>query len=118
MLALMLLAYFSFGSLADGTNCQEVEGNYYCNNVSAITYNNFCASGTYDQVVDMNGCKTKPVAYSGPLAPLDEEVSICIHSSPRYVLKKVYIGLHRVPWPNPTETVRRLRTRPWLQVSQ
>ena len=61
---------------ADGSNCRELEGNWYCNNVSAITYNNFGTSGTYDQVTDMNGCKTKTVAYSGPLAPLDEEVTV------------------------------------------
>lgn len=56
--------------------CSESAGNWYCNKTSAVTYNNFGKSGEYDRVVDMNGCKTAKQAYSGSLAPLDEEVGL------------------------------------------
>ncbi|EGC47378.1 conserved hypothetical protein [Histoplasma capsulatum var. duboisii H88] len=52
-------------------------GNWYCSAVQAITYTNVGSSGTYNEIVSMNGgsCSSRPKAYSGPLAPLNEEVS-------------------------------------------
>lgn len=62
---------------ADG--CVFHEGNYYCNAVEAITYENVGYSGTYKDVVEMNsqtcGCEMKDKSFSGPLAPFDEELS-------------------------------------------
>ena len=46
----------------------------YCNNVTAITYNNFGSSGQFNRVTNMDGCQTSPQAYSGSLAPFDDEV--------------------------------------------
>ncbi|EER40757.1 conserved hypothetical protein [Histoplasma capsulatum H143] len=50
-------------------------GNWYCSAVQAITYTNVGSSGTYNEIVSMNGgsCSSRPKAYSGPLAPLNEE---------------------------------------------
>ncbi|EEQ88880.2 uncharacterized protein BDCG_04000 [Blastomyces dermatitidis ER-3] len=52
-------------------------GNWYCSAVKAITYTNFGSSGTYNEVVSMDGgaCSSRPKGYSGSLAPLNEEVS-------------------------------------------
>jgi hypothetical protein len=55
---------------------QEINGNWYCQAVSAITYSNFDAPGTYNKVTTMvNGvCGSTPQSYSGAMAPMDEEV--------------------------------------------
>ena len=62
--------------LADGSNCVQDVGNYYCTQAATITYNNFGHAGKYDRVVDMNGCKTIEQGFSGPLAPFNEEVRL------------------------------------------
>ncbi|KAJ8066048.1 hypothetical protein OCU04_005140 [Sclerotinia nivalis] len=60
------------------SGCSEVLGNWYCNPVDAILYSNVGSPGTYNQVTDMasNGiCSSTPKSFSGPISPLDEEVS-------------------------------------------
>lgn len=55
----------------------EIEGNWFCQPVNAITYTNVGTPGTYHDVVDMASdgtCSWTPKSFSGPLAPLDEEV--------------------------------------------
>jgi hypothetical protein len=55
---------------------QEINGNWYCQAVKAITYSNFNAPGTYQKVTTMaNGvCGSTPQSYGGAMAPMDEEV--------------------------------------------
>jgi hypothetical protein len=52
----------------------------YCNEVPSITYDNVGFSGSYQAVSYMNSetceCKFTPKPFSGPLAPLDEELSM------------------------------------------
>ena len=54
----------------------------YCDEVSAITYDNVGFSGTYQAVSYMNSdtceCKFTPQSFGGGLAPLDEEVSLAL----------------------------------------
>lgn len=60
--------------------CSQIAGNYYCNKVSQVVYENIGFSGTYNAVtnIDTNSCScsSKPVAFSGSLSPLDKEISI------------------------------------------
>lgn len=62
--------------------CTEISGNWYCNQVNAITYDNFGGSGTYNRVSymsDSNGeCNFTTYSYSGAIAPFDEELSLHI----------------------------------------
>lgn len=62
----------SSGSTDDG-------GNYYCQEVSAITYTGLSGSGSYSKVSNMDStsgtCSSSDYGYSGSMAPLDEEVS-------------------------------------------
>ena len=55
---------------------QEINGNWYCQAVKAITYSNFNTPGTYQKVTIMaNGvCGSTPQSYGGAMAPMDEEV--------------------------------------------
>ena len=60
------------------TGCSEEKGNWYCENVSAISYSNFGTAGQYQKVSSMgsNGqCGFTGQAYKGGMAPFDEEVS-------------------------------------------
>lgn len=81
----MLLASASWASatnLCTGTARNE-GGNWFCSAVKQIKYDGVGASGTYKAVTGMtsNGqCPTTDVAYSGPFAPLNEDVS----TLPRY----------------------------------
>ena len=59
---------------AQGPGCQESGGNWYCDKVDAVTYRNFGKAGEFDRVVNMDGCKTVKQAYSGSIAPFDDEV--------------------------------------------
>jgi hypothetical protein len=58
---------------------QELNGNWFCQPVKAIQYSNVGSSGSYRQITDMSSqtgsCQYKMKSFSGPLAPLDEEVS-------------------------------------------
>ncbi|ODH52483.1 hypothetical protein GX48_01263 [Paracoccidioides brasiliensis] len=70
------LSSVSAQACAPGT-AKEIGGNWYCSAVKSITYTNFGSEGTYNEITSMNGgaCSSKPKAYSGPLAPLNKEVS-------------------------------------------
>ena len=60
----------SDGSVDDG-------GNWYCQEVEAITYTGIGSSGSYNKITNMGSdgtCSSTPQAFSGSLAPLDEEV--------------------------------------------
>ena len=53
-------------------------GNWFCDAVDAILYQGLGGKGTYKAVTNMGAsgnCDKKDVAYNGPLAPLDEDVS-------------------------------------------
>ena len=58
---------------------KEVSGNWFCQVVQAIQYSNVGSPGSYQQITNMNSqtgsCQSQTKSYSGPLAPLDEEVS-------------------------------------------
>ncbi|KAH7155471.1 putative TOS1-like glycosyl hydrolase-domain-containing protein [Dactylonectria estremocensis] len=63
-----------------GTAADE-GGNWFCGAVEQILYEGFSGSGTYKAVTNMGSsgeCTTEDVPYSGPLAPLDEDLSIHI----------------------------------------
>ena len=71
---------------ADG-RAQEINGNWYCQAVQAITYTNFGSVGSYNKVNLMDQqsgtCGSSPYGYRGAMAPMDEEVSC----APRTYLK-------------------------------
>ena len=73
LLAATATADFCF----DGSS--EFMGNYYCQQVNAITYTGVGGDGTYNRVTNMDGdtgtCSSTPQEYSGSLSPLNEEVS-------------------------------------------
>jgi hypothetical protein len=58
---------------------QELGGNWFCQPVKAIQYSNVGSSGSYKQITDMDSqtgsCQHQMKSFSGPLAPLNEEVS-------------------------------------------
>ncbi|KUJ24321.1 uncharacterized protein LY89DRAFT_572863 [Mollisia scopiformis] len=57
---------------------QEIDGNWFCQPVSGIQYSNVGSPGAYNRIVAMNtdgSCDSVPQSFSGPLSPLDEEVS-------------------------------------------
>lgn len=62
---------------AAGT-AKEINGNWYCSSVQAITYSNFPGTGSYRKVTQMNAssgvCSQQQYTYSGSLSPLNEEV--------------------------------------------
>lgn len=60
-----------------GTAAEE-GGNWFCGAIEQILYEGFSGSGSYKEVTNMGAsgeCETKDTPYSGPLAPLDEDVS-------------------------------------------
>lgn len=65
----------------------------YCNEVPSITYDNVGFSGTYQAVSYMNSetceCKFTPKPFSGPLAPLNEELSL--HFRGPITVKKIAV---------------------------
>lgn len=80
-LSLVSWGLLSLGSLSTfATACQQLGGLAYCEAVDSITYTGVGSSGSYKDVTHMDGktcaCNTAPKAYSGVLAPIDEEVRI------------------------------------------
>ena len=75
ILTALAIAVFSVGANA---LCQQIAGNYYCGQTSAITYHNVGFSGTYNQITGMDStscqCSSNPMSFSGGLAPLNKEV--------------------------------------------
>lgn len=76
--AALLAATASADLCAHGST--DDNGNYYCQEVKAITYTGVGGSGSYNKVTNMDGssgtCSSTPFGYSGSLSPLDEEVSM------------------------------------------
>lgn len=75
---LLATAFILSSAVSSINGCSEVFGNFYCNPVEAIQYTNVGAPGTYNQITNMasNGvCSFTPKSFSGPISPLDEEVS-------------------------------------------
>ncbi|XBW35914.1 hypothetical protein QEN19_001489 [Hanseniaspora menglaensis] len=60
--------------------CQEISGNYYCNEVSAVAYQNIGYSGSYMDVTSMDesscACSQSSYSFSGTNSPLDEQLSV------------------------------------------
>ena len=58
--------------------------NWYCQNVTAITYTGVGGSGSYNRVTNMDStggaCSSSPQGYSGSMSPLDEEVRTRSHA--------------------------------------
>ena len=57
----------------------EIQGNWFCQPVDAITYSNVGTPGTYQDIIDMSSdgtCSSIPKSFTGPIAPLDEEVNL------------------------------------------
>ena len=54
----------------------EINGNWYCSEVTAVTYTNFPGLGSYKKITDMDAgdCSSVRYDYSGSLSPLNEEV--------------------------------------------
>ncbi|KIX01810.1 uncharacterized protein Z518_09537 [Rhinocladiella mackenziei CBS 650.93] len=64
--------------VAQNPDCYEEKGNWYCNEVGAISYSNFGTAGQYQKVTQMgpNGeCTFADQSYHGGMAPMDGEVS-------------------------------------------
>jgi hypothetical protein len=80
MIMVAIIIALRAGTFADNCNSEtlfDLEGNAYCTAVEAIRYENVGTPGTYDQIVEMSPdgkCTFVPKAFSGPLAPLDDEV--------------------------------------------
>lgn len=66
-------------SSADAS-CQYIDGNTYCNEVSAVEYQNLGFSGSYMDVTNMDEtsceCTQSQLSFSGTMSPLDEELSV------------------------------------------
>ncbi|KAK0516020.1 hypothetical protein JMJ35_002054 [Cladonia borealis] len=64
---------------AAGT-AQEINGNWYCSEVNAISYTDFPGNGSYNKVTNMDAatgqCSFEQYGYSGSLSPLNEELSL------------------------------------------
>ncbi|KAF5100778.1 hypothetical protein D0Z03_000755 [Geotrichum reessii] len=62
------------------SSCTNIIGNYYCNEVSQVQYTNIGFQGSYNEVISFNTdsctCDSKPVKFSGSLAPFDQELSV------------------------------------------
>ena len=90
-IALAILAFCASSATADqcGRGSELSGGNYYCQEVKSLQYSNVGHDGSYNEVTQMTGgaCSSKPHAYSGSLAPLNEEVSL--HFRGPMHLKKV-----------------------------
>jgi len=77
-----------FATTATGEKRQECSsgatddnGNWYCQEIHAITYTGVGGSGSYNRVTDMipegsGSCPNSPSSYAGDVAPLDQEVSL------------------------------------------
>lgn len=76
--AALLAATASADLCAHGST--DDNGNWYCQEVKAISYTGVGGSNSYNKVTNMDGssgsCSSTPYSYSGSLAPLDEEVSM------------------------------------------
>jgi hypothetical protein len=84
----------------------EENGNFYCGAVSAITYEDVGAPGSYNEVtgMDANGhCSSKPHPFSGPMAPLNEEVSLRILIDELLIVPSCLLSTVVYPLPRASE---------------
>ena len=76
---LLLTTFVAAQACVPGT-AQEINGNWYCSPVKAITYTNFPGFGHYNKVTHMDAstgqCTQQRYDYSGSLSPLNEEVGL------------------------------------------
>jgi hypothetical protein len=78
-------------------------GNWYCQATTAIKYSNVGNAGSYNQITAMNSdgtCSFVPKAFSGPISPLDEEVSslsIALQQSQQLILYERYLSTSEDP---------------------
>lgn len=75
--SLLLFKGVTAQACAAGT-AKEVNGNWYCSEVTAVTYTDFPGFGSYEKITDMDTstgiCSSERYNYSGSLSPLNEEV--------------------------------------------
>lgn len=80
---------------AAGT-AKEINGNWYCSEVTAITYTNFPGFGSYQTITDMDAntgeCGSVRYNYSGSLSPLNEELSLHIRGPTWLKQVAVYVS--------------------------
>jgi len=73
-------ALFAAVVSADAGCTTDGHSNWYCQEVNAISYTGVGSPASYNKVTGMNPsngqCSSTPFGYSGPLAPLNEEVSM------------------------------------------
>ncbi|KAI1857081.1 hypothetical protein JX265_011282 [Neoarthrinium moseri] len=77
--AAVLLASAAAVSADCATTSYEEGGNWFCQAVNQIKYTNLAASGSYKAVSSMSSsgdCSFSDKAYSGAIAPFDEELSV------------------------------------------
>ncbi|KAH3675667.1 hypothetical protein WICMUC_002584 [Wickerhamomyces mucosus] len=76
----ILLSIFTALTSKVAADCTYVSGNYYCDEVSAVVYNNVGYSGSYSDVTNMDEssceCTQESVSFEGTNSPLDEELSV------------------------------------------
>ncbi|KAK9243671.1 putative TOS1-like glycosyl hydrolase-domain-containing protein [Lipomyces tetrasporus] len=79
-------------SLAAASSCTEINGNYYCNSVKAVAYENIGFSGSYEDVTSMDdcSCSTSSTSFSGSLAPMNEDISLHFRGPMRIKQVAVY----------------------------
>lgn len=76
----LLAVAASLVASASASDCDYVDGNYYCDEVSKIIYKNVGFSGSYSDISSMDedsgDCSSSTLSFSGTLSPLDEELSV------------------------------------------
>jgi hypothetical protein len=100
LLGLLLSLAQALDHCASGST--EINGNWYCQAVQRIAYENVGATGTYNKVDGMstdNGgyCSSTPFTYSGTLAPFDEDLSIHLRGPIELKQFAVYVPGQSVP---------------------
>ncbi|KAK9365644.1 putative TOS1-like glycosyl hydrolase-domain-containing protein [Lipomyces kononenkoae] len=74
----LTLALGSASLAAAAAACTQLGGNTYCDPVSALSFDNVGFSGSYDEVTSMDNCNCQKTSasFSGPLAPMNEDISL------------------------------------------
>lgn len=94
--SLLLLFNRVTAQCAAGT-AQEIRGNWYCSEVTAVTYTDFPGVGSYDKITGMDAdtgdCSRVRYNYSGSLSPLNEEVGFSSRSTDEVLVVFLLIGV-------------------------
>ena len=90
----------------------EINGNWYCQPVNAISYLNMGTPGSYNKITSMDGgqCGSTPQSYSGSIAPLDEEVQTS-QNKPLSVIAYVFTDFVALSWTSLAEAICILHAR-------